>query len=598
MPDRPNDTHPPSDPASPLNPLRRLDAAGIPEWTSPPRPLPLEPPAVQLPPPPAWPQPAARAPEAVSPPRRSRARTLAIAGLIAGTVSLAAVASGGYLAYQALLGHEDRATAAYAPVDSWAYVAVNTDPTSRAWLDAWNLAGEAGLDDVLARLPEEGFADAGEDPSLWETLVKPAVGREVGVAVWPNPSTRSGQALLGVGEESHVAGIVMIADEAKARDALVELLDDPQDATYRDVAYQVDADGEAAGIVDEALVMASSAAAFEDVVDAHLDGALDAAAAFDAAAGRAADDPLVFAWVDTPAISAAYESLAEDFDQDAGIAAFGDSFGSYAEAGALTVTVKADDDALRVVTLTEGRPASFPTTPAGDHFAAAAPAATVFYLASADLYDTVWRPLLEQLEALEDTGDPSAALAAGILPGVDGLDIEDELLTYLRGAYAVSVNVESDGAAYRGAFHLFSEVDDEAATRAALDDLAAWIEEAGTPVEQTSEGFAVAVEPLAIEASFALADGALHVSGSYAGPDNGGALAADPGYARALAGTPDDATLRGYLAIDRIIDLLPADAWDDMDPDGRAFLEALGPLAWSSAPAGDGTRTEVVLFFD
>ena len=85
-----------------------------------------------------------------------------------------------------------------------------------------------------------------------------------------------------------LAAIVMVADEEKAREALDTLLADrsPDATTYRDVTYQTSYDDSAAGIVDEALILASSSDAFEAIVDARRDGALDEVADFTAAADR------------------------------------------------------------------------------------------------------------------------------------------------------------------------------------------------------------------------------------------------------------------------------------------------------------------------
>ncbi len=60
----------------------------------------------------------------------------------------------------------------------------------------------------------------------------------------------------------------------------------------------------------------------------------------------------------------------------------------------------------------------------------------------------------------------------------------------------------------------------------------------------------------------------------------------------------DDASLTGYIALHRILELVPENEWSDADADTIAALEALGPMAWSSGPDGDGTRTEIALFID
>jgi len=51
----------------------------------------------------------------------------------------------------------------------------------------------------------------------------------------------------------------------------------------------------------------------------------------------------------------------------------------------------------------------------------------------------------------------------------------------------------------------------------------------------------------------------------------------------------------GYLALDRLIALIPEDQWSDVSLEARTALESLGGLAWSVAPDGDGLRAELLL---
>ncbi|HEX5164641.1 MAG TPA: DUF3352 domain-containing protein, partial [Thermomicrobiales bacterium] len=451
----------PDDETTSSSPFRRLTPAGEPAWHSPPRPEPVDafvPGAATI----AMPHERSSAPEPTPAPATgsSRARYTAVFGLVGGVLLLMAVAAGAYAAYQALLGHDDRATAAYAPANAWAYVAVNVDPTSHAWLDAWTLAKRAGIDDELSQLPKDGLEESGEDPGVWESLIQPALGRELGFAVWPNAA--------GIDEEPEVAAIVMIADEDKARDALDTLLPgDPRTETiYRDVTYETNDDGDAVGIIDEALILASSSAAFEAVVDAHADSALNGVDEFTSAADRAADSPLVFVYVDGASIADAAASLQGELPAGPDMMSlmtpdFGDAFDVYAELGRITLTVKADDDALQTEVLTEGRPASFPMTPAGNAFADQMPASTLFYVASADLYGTIFAPAIGQYEQMLGTAGADGTFG---MPSPDdltamlGFDLEGGLLEQFDGPYALSVNVEESDGQYGGQFHFFSDV--------------------------------------------------------------------------------------------------------------------------------------------
>ncbi|MDQ3549594.1 MAG: DUF3352 domain-containing protein, partial [Chloroflexota bacterium] len=519
------------------SPFRRLTPTGDPAWQSPPRPDPVDaytvsPATITIPPEMPDEEIFARQTTAGG----SRFNLVTVLGLVGGVILLTAVVGGAYFAYQALLGHEDRVTAGYAPADSWAYVAVNVDPTSRAWLDAWELAKRAGIDDELAQLPKDGLEDAGSDPTSWETLIRPAVGRELGFAVWPNHD--------GVDEEPFIAAIIMVADEEKAREALDELLDEdaPFETTYRDITYQTNDDDSAAGIVDEALILASSSAAFEEIVDARRGGALDKVTGFSTAASRAAANPLVFAYVNGDSIAEAAAAIQDEVVDASGVSltaqALGGSVDIYADLGQITTTVKADGNALRTEVLTEGRPENFPMTPANSAFADQMPASTLFYVASADLYRTVWEPAMAQFEAMSGTTGGGGMPGMG-MPGPDdidemlGFDLEDGLLAHLYGPYALSVNAEETGGEYGGQFHFFSKVTDPETVEDTLDDVVESFG-GGLPIEPIDGGYRVDVpeEDLALELT--VIDGVLHLSGSYRASAAGGTLASDPAFTAAM----------------------------------------------------------------
>ncbi|MBX6341562.1 MAG: DUF3352 domain-containing protein, partial [Thermomicrobiaceae bacterium] len=416
-----------------------------------------------------------------------------------------ALSGAGYAGYRFLLGHDDRLTAGYVPKSAYGYVAVNTDPTSRAWADAWALMRRAGIDDDLARLPERTTEQAGKDASTWDALIKPAIGGEVGLAVW--------SAETSGGATPRLAAIVLFSDEAKARQAIEALLADeqPTAASHRGVDYQVDRQGNAVGIVDRAIVVTSTREAFADVVDAHLDGALAAEPRFADAAARAADSPLIFGWFDMPAISKAVEK-ATATDRLASPYALSASLDQYAALGATTLTVNAHDGALRAVVLSEGRSPRAPTTKASDEFAGEMPASSLLYLASSDLYHTVWQPIVDQLgrstgEGLLPFGSTGDALAAST-----GVDIERDLLAHLTGRYGVALGLEQDGDGHAWQVHFASQVDDEQAVRDALDRAAAQLEAAGAPVRRSAGGFRL--EEGRVDAELMVTDRVLRVRGT------------------------------------------------------------------------------------
>jgi hypothetical protein len=226
------------------------------------------------------------------------------------------------------------------------------------------------------------------------------------------------------------------------------------------------------------------------------------------------------------------------------------------------------------------------------------PDSTLFYLAGADMYSTIWQPMLEQLEAFSDeSGDEMEAFdplaMAGLLLGIE---IEGDLLEDLAGPYAVSVNAEADGSSYAGQFHVYSQLADEVAVRDALADIAASLAAGDAPVEETRAGFRVSDDEITLEAS--VEDGILHVRGTYGDPAGIGTLSGDAAHRRAIERLPGDATMTGYVAIHRLLDLLPGEAWSQLDDDTRATIDALGPLSWATGPDRDGTRTRVTLYLN
>jgi len=606
-----------TNPGAGSDPFKRLNADGTPEWHRPQTAPSIDPFSASSSSEAAT-FPIESMPTAIyetTPSKPSRAKVWALAGVIGGAAALTAIGGGAYYAYNQFLGHDDRATAAYAPANAYGYAALNVDPTSQAWLDAWNLAKRVGLEDELRELPDQIQSESGE-PGTWENLIKSAVGREIGFAAWPNAASTDA--------EPHFAAIVMIDDEAKAREAMANLLEDEvvEDATYREFAYQHSLDGDGAGgIVDDALILTDSSEAFEDAVDAYLDGGLDDNDDFNAAADRASDDPLFFAWADATAIADVAQEFSENMLSggdmsvavpDSATEQIDEAVAQYRTLGDMTFTLKADGDALRMVALTEGQPSNFPTTAAGERFAAELPASTLFYMGSSDMYANVFQPLFTQLERFADDmgSDDGMGMMSDSLYGIPTLDdleemlgfnVEDDFLVHFAGPYAIGVDVQKTPngmAEYGGSFHLYSDVDDEAAVAETFDTITDALIEQGLPVVRQDDGFAFASS--GVQAELGIENGALHLSGSYNDPNNdaAGSLTNDADYQRAMDGMADDASLSGYIALHRILELMPEDQWSDTDADAIAALEALGPMAWSSGPDGDGTRTEMVLFID
>ena len=131
---------------------------------------------------------------------------------------------------------------------------------------------------------------------------------------------------------------------------------------------------------------------------------------------------------------------------------------------------------------------------------------------------------------------------------------------------------------------------DGATVEDTLDELAANFG-ALAPLEEIDGGYRVEIPEEDVTLELTVFDDVLHLSGAYRSATSGGTLADDRAFKAAMDGMPNAQTVTGYLATDRIWDLLPPDAWDDAELDMRATVEALGPLAFATAPDGDGTRT-------
>lgn len=570
-------------------PLRRIptgSAAGTaPQWQ---RPAVSEtnvsrPPLPQSPP-----------PEPAAPQERWGTRWhFVVFGTLLGLLTVGVIGIGAAFAFRTLLGHEDRATAAYAPADSYAYIAINTDRRSQAWLDAWNMARDLGLDDDLAELPKEAARQAGLDPSLWEEPLRPAIGDEVGVAVWPT---------AGATSEPHMALLVQIGDGAAAEAAIPVLLEDdaPVAATYRGVTYYTGAaNASAAGIIDDVLAFTSSVAAFEQVVDARRDGALDQVAAFTTAAERAAASPLLFAYIDTTAIGALVDdALAENVPTDLPAEAF-----QLEEWGQVTITLKAEDNALRLSSRSSARPAASPDFGSGarlDAFSNEMPANLFMLLAGHDLYATVWQPISEQMAQLNDAlGDSGEMGSAAMLDMVSmvGFDLDGGFFGQMRGDYALGAALSGVGTVSGADVRFFAHVDDPAVVAATLAEMADMVALSGVPLERDANGFSLSTA--GVEAVVRLEGDTLRMIVSYQSEGaTTGTLAADPTFRRAVDALPETSGFAGYVAFHPLMALLPPGELADLDPQARALLEALSAMAFSAGNDGDGMRGDILLLFN
>jgi hypothetical protein len=186
-------------------------------------------------------------------------------------------------------------------------------------------------------------------------------------------------------------------------------------------------------------------------------------------------------------------------------------------------------------------------------------------------------------------------MGLGLLGGAFGVDLEHDVIAHMSGPFAASVDVTRQDADYAAGVHFTTQLDDPAAVRDALNTVAYTLADSGTPVTRSAAGFSVSQDDGAFEATV---EGAtLRLTFRYRQPGEHGALAGDAVFQRALATLPDQAAWRGYIAVGALLDLVPADDWNDVDPQLRAALQSLDALAISIGADGAGTRTDIVLLF-
>ena len=206
-------------------------------------------------------------------------RTWAAAALLALALAVATTACGGT---STSAGGGGTDGAAVVPADSLAYVAIDSDLSSAQWKTVDGLLNKfPGKDELLAKLRASFEKDT---KANWETDVKPALGKEIDVAVF--------------GAKPYVVGLTQPADKAKF-DALVKKLnasDSGNPAVTADVSgWTVLADTQAA---IDAFKQASSGSKLADD------------SSFKDAMSSLSDDALVKAYANGPKVIAALTKAA------------------------------------------------------------------------------------------------------------------------------------------------------------------------------------------------------------------------------------------------------------------------------------------------
>ena len=199
-------------------------------------------------------------------------------------------------------------------------------------------------------------------------------------------------------------------------------------------------------------------------------------------------------------------------------------------AGAMTFTVRASGDTIRFATLTEGRPAAFPTTATDGIAANEMPASTVFAMTGVDLYESFLTPAIDQAGALEaplSDGSEAAGSVAQL-----GLGVDDDLLSHLVGQYSFSIAALTDNSSpfgFSGAVGFQSGVDDARAVTDLVNEVADSLGEIGVPMTRTDNGFSISGSGVPVFGDVAVDDN-LSVSLRLGDGAGSGTLADEPNF--------------------------------------------------------------------
>lgn len=374
-------------------------------------------------------------------------------GVLAGAALVVALGAAGAI-WAVGRGSSAGDTAKFVPANAAVYMTLNTDATSRQWVQMSQLLDRMGLDDPLRSARDDGASAA---DLKWEEDVAPFLGGEATVA-----------AIEQAGEFPGILVILSVRDGARAWDRAIRTLDEQarksgtatDTTTYRDTTvrtYKTDgSDAPSISIArkDTYLVAATTI----DLLKASLDlqsGSGESLASkekFRTARSSVADDVLLFSYVDLAAAGRLGEEVAAGLVPGAGAVD-----GSLKPAGldnaVVAFSVSAERTGIRAEYQLVGADKSvYPivATAAGDdsRLAARAPNNSLVYLYGADLYNGVFKAARDTAAKLNR--DPQAGGFLGdVQEQIDavsrelGFDIERDFFANLTGEFAFAFGTRS-----------------------------------------------------------------------------------------------------------------------------------------------------------
>jgi len=516
--------------------------------------------------------------------------------VIALTTLLALVGAAFLAAYLFILGAAADRAARLAPADTAMYATLYLEPSTSQRMRLGDLLGrlpgfadEAALEEKIDQITQNLLAGAGID---YRERVKPWLGGQLAVAIGVPAE------LTDVTDPSAVDTIVIVeitdpaAAEASLQDQGRESGNPFAASDYEGVDLNVATDGSGFAIVEDMLVLGSSAAALESVVDVSAGApALADNTGYRAAMAELPPDHLASLYLDLGRIggSVGVESGMEGFTTASAVLV--------AEADGLHLDGRAPFDAASA---DDAARAGFALASEPSSLADWMPADT-----QAELVIFGIRQAIEQAEAaaagteggqpLVDALTQVRALAAFGL----GIDLDQDILPLLDREVAVAVGSLADG----GAGQLLLRPTDPSTATDALGRVTERLEAAGAAVDREQHDgteITTAELPGLFAASYAQVDGVIVLG---MGPDDvaaaldahatGQTLAASEPYRTAFDLAGVRAGNEAWIDLAAVADA--TGATDTLPADARDILQQIGALAFTAPSRDDHIEFHAVL---
>ena len=411
------------------------------------------------------------------------------ASLIILIVAAFAIAGGSAVALRAMSGGGSTGdTARLVPADAAVYATVNTDATSRQWVQLAQLLTRLGVGDDSRKARDQGLLLAKLD---WEKDIAPYLGGEATMALTSvDKAQPEGVVILSVtdGDKAWQHATAKLDELAKDGDG------QPTDSSYRGVSirtYPAGGSGTPLALAHKGryLIGGNSVDQVHAVLDleAGKGDALAGSKRFHDARAAVNSDPLIFVYVNPSALGSAsstFTSLAGmgtpsmgDALRSAGFenAAFGFAFTAEATGLRFEWQTVGINKANSAVTLREA--------PDQSRFARRAPADTLVYVAGADIYDSYVKGVRQALDRYGKS-DAGAQAASAFDDGINqlsqelGFEIEKGLLAHLTGEYAFAFGAPTPTPDAIWALGM-TAVDSQAAMQPAITKIGAYLDKLG-----------------------------------------------------------------------------------------------------------------------